>query len=429
MRIGAWIIFVIVLGFCVSKGWHLHSLQKEQTILKEDFAEINRINYGLFNVELWKDKALDIFSGKIQEFKINPEIYDQLDIQLQGYLRALHKEYIVSGKLVDMLLVEAGKSSKINKMFLRLIEDNVHGFVANMDLKSKIPAIARELAKELKRNEPTIKGFLEEELNSLLFDGMESRDLTDPRQVIYEKYGSSNAAESSDYIIPKIAQIQKEITNTLKWIYGLLLSLAILWGLFFKVIGKRSLVVGFTLISIVMLVLGVTLPMIDIDARLDNFSFNVMGNDVNFDEQVLYFQSKSILDVTHTLLQGSGIDLKIVGFLILMFSIVFPFFKLILSTLFLYMDKIRNSKLAQNVIFYLGKWSMADVFVVAIFMAYIGFYGIVTSQLGEIGGGDGYSVETINYSKLSPGALFFTSYCVLSIITSIIINKMHIKEN
>ena len=30
-----------------------------------------------------------------------------------------------------------------------------------------------------------------------------------------------------------------------------------------------------------------------------------------------------------------------------------------------------------------GKWSMADVMVVAIFMAYIGFNGIITSQFGQ----------------------------------------------
>ena len=51
------------------------------------------------------------------------------------------------------------------------------------------------------------------------------------------------------------------------------------------------------------------------------------------------------------------------------------------------------------------------VFVVAMFMAYIGFYGIITAQLGDIGRNQtGYAVETLNYSKLSPGALFFTTY-------------------
>ncbi|MGK0317790.1 MAG: putative paraquat-inducible protein A [Saprospiraceae bacterium] len=79
-----------------------------------------------------------------------------------------------------------------------------------------------------------------------------------------------------------------------------------------------------------------------------------------------------------------------------MFSIVVPFIKLVLSSAFLYSNKIRNNKLAKGIIYHLGKWSMADVFVVAMFMAYIGFYGIITSQLGDIGRNQtGYAVETL----------------------------------
>jgi hypothetical protein len=67
---------------------------------------------------------------------------------------------------------------------------------------------------------------------------------------------------------------------------------------------------------------------------------------------------------------------------------------------------------------------MADVFVVALFMAYIGFYGIISSQLNSIANNrGGFAVETINNSGLAPGALFFTTYCVLSIIVGILINK------
>jgi len=195
-------------------------------------------------------------------------------------------------------------------------------------------------------------------------------------------------------------------------------------ALFYKLSGLKLTILAFTLISIMMLILGVSLPMIDIDARLNQIDMIVFDNNITFAEQYLYYQSKSILDVTWTLLEGRGIDLKIVGLLILLFSIVFPFFKLVLSTLFLYIEKLQHSKLAQNIIFYLGKWSMADVFVVAMFMAYIGFDGLVTSQLNQISGNtNGFAVETLNYSTMAPGALFFVSYCILSIVVSIIINK------
>ena len=67
---------------------------------------------------------------------------------------------------------------------------------------------------------------------------------------------------------------------------------------------------------------------------------------------------------------------------------------------------------------------MADVFVIAMFMAYFGFYGLISSQLGTISQNQGgFAIETINYSKLSPGAFFFTGYTILSIFIGILINR------
>ena len=72
---------------------------------------------------------------------------------------------------------------------------------------------------------------------------------------------------------------------------------------------------------------------------------------------------------------------------------------------------------------------MADVFVVALFMSYIGFHGLLTSQLGGIARNEtGFAIETLNYSRLAPGAFFFTSYCILSIIIGIIINRQDIRS-
>ena len=164
--------------------------------------------------------------------------------------------------------------------------------------------------------------------------------------------------------------------------------------------------------------------MIEIDARMNSFVFNLFDKDISFGEQSVLFQSKSILGVTKTLLESRGIDLKIVGYMVLCFSVVFPMIKLILSAFYLGSARLQKSKLIKNIIFYLGKWSMADVFVVALFMAYIGFFGLVDSQLGAIEQNKGgFAVETVNYTHLGPGALFFTAYCVLSIILGTVISK------
>ena len=185
-----------------------------------------------------------------------------------------------------------------------------------------------------------------------------------------------------------------------------------------------------TLICTVFLALGLALPMIDLDARLSTIDVNLLDSNIHFDEQVMYYQSKSIIDVTITLLEGRGIDLKIVGFLILLFSIILPFLKMLLTTVYLFIGKSRNSQLIKVIIFYMGKWSMADVFVVAIFMSYIGFYGLISSMLNDFSYQSySSSADTVNYSSLSPGIIYFSSYCLLSIVMSSIVHRKFRKRD
>lgn len=425
-----YIIYLILAGlvlFSAKEALTLYGLQKEQTDYKEDFAQLHLINYGLFNMEMWKGKVVAIFDAKIKTFKIDPKMYTEVNKQLRTYLNNVYEEYFTSGKLVDEFVKEAEKKGSINKLFLNLIKGSAKDMIKDLDLSDKIPAIADQLTTEIKSNEHVIKGYLTKELDEMLFANS-GKTYVDPRAGLLLKHNTDDMETLSADLKTMIAEQDILINEKIKLLYLLLIAAILIAGFSFKLIQFKALVLSLTTISIVFLVLGISMPMIDIDARLNSFNINLMGNDLSFDEQVLYFQSKSITDVTQTLIQSRGIDTKIVGMLVFLFSIIFPFLKLSLSSMFLFSERIRRSTWAKNIIFYLGKWSMADVFVVAIFMAYIGFYGIISSQLNEIAAGDAYTVETINYSQLSPGALFFTSYCILSIITSIIIDRTENKN-
>ena len=70
-------------------------------------------------------------------------------------------------------------------------------------------------------------------------------------------------------------------------------------------------------------------------------------------------------------------------------------------------------------VFKTGKWSMADVMVIAIFMAYIGFSGILNEQLNHLGGlTSSVDVLTTNKTQLQTGFFLFTAFAVISLITS-----------
>lgn len=422
-----YIIFVLLIGltsYGATEGYGLYLEQTKISQLKADYADINRINYGLFNLDLWKQKAMTIFDDKIGEFKISPDVYRQLEDEVMIYLDNVYEEYIGSGKLVNEMIAEAEESGSVNKFFLKMIKGNIGEQIKKLNIDKQLPTIAKAISKEIKANEPKIRYYIEEGLQDMLFAGAENIEIVDPREPIYQLYGAETLEGTNKAILSEIESIDPLIDKTLERVI-LIMGISIVLGLLlYRILGFKLFVSHWTIASVVLLVLGVSMPMIDLDARLNSFQMDLLGSKIGFGEQSLYYQSKSIIDVTTTLIKEGAGDLKIVGYMILMFSVIFPFIKLMLSALFLFSAKVSNSKLAKGIIFHLGKWSMADVFVVALFMSYIGFHGLLTSQLGGIARNEtGFAIETLNYSRLAPGALFFTSYCILSIIIGIIINR------
>jgi hypothetical protein len=62
---------------------------------------------------------------------------------------------------------------------------------------------------------------------------------------------------------------------------------------------------------------------------------------------------------------------------------------------------------------------MADVMVVAIFMAYIGFNGIITSEFDQLSkAGQQLDMITTNGTSLQPGYYLFLAYCLLGLFLS-----------
>ena len=390
---------------------------------KEDLAEINKVNYGLFNVRLWKQEAMRVFENRISQFEISDKAYRQVEVELEKYLHGINKEYIESGKIFSNIFADAEKKPEVNKVFLELIKDNTAPQIKNLQIQKYIPDMAVQLAGELKKQEPQLRDIMRSELKKILIDN-DSIKIDDPRDIIYAKYGLTTQKATSELLNEKITLLRSEIEINVRLVFGIGLGSFLLFWVLFTYSGQLATITSMTVISVIMLVLGVSLPMIDLEALLNAFEMQVLGTSIGFDQQYIYYQSKSILDVTETLINSGGIDLKTVGYMVLCFSVIFPFIKLVLTVLYLFSAKIRENRWVQNIIFYLGKWSMADVFVVALFMAYIGFYGILNSQLNAIENNKGgFAVETLNNSTLSPGALFFTSYCIMSIILGIIVNK------
>ena len=67
---------------------------------------------------------------------------------------------------------------------------------------------------------------------------------------------------------------------------------------------------------------------------------------------------------------------------------------------------------------------MADVMVVAIFMAYVGFNGIVGGELHRLSEStDSIEIFTTNGTKLLGGFYLFLCFCLSSLVLSELLNK------
>jgi hypothetical protein len=204
------------------------------------------------------------------------------------------------------------------------------------------------------------------------------------------------------------------------------------WALKNQVALHTPLFIISILLALIVLFVGLTSPMIEIDARIKEMSFLLIGERISFSDQVIFFQSKSIVDVVRVLLETGQFDSAFVGVLILIFSIVFPIGKLLATKLYLLgSEKWRNSKVIQFFAFKSGKWSMADVNVVAIFMAYIGFKGILDSQLSNLNmKTESLASISTNETSLQPGFILFVAFVLFGLILSVILQRItiHVAE-
>ncbi|MBT8220230.1 MAG: paraquat-inducible protein A [Bacteroidia bacterium] len=89
----------------------------------------------------------------------------------------------------------------------------------------------------------------------------------------------------------------------------------------------------------------------------------------------------------------------LVAFLILFFSIVVPIIKAVLLLIVLFIKTVPRRLQIFKVVHQIGKWSMADVFVVGVLIAYLG-----TSSNDNI---DAY---------LHDGFYYFLAYCIISLM-------------
>ena len=160
-------------------------------------------------------------------------------------------------------------------------------------------------------------------------------------------------------------------------------------------ISLRSFTIFASLAAIITLIFGLMTPILMVTIHKE---VEYLG------DIVLSFESKGIIGSIGKLWDGGDI---VVALVILLFSVLVPIVK-ILSLLFV--SIFIESKFAHAIVKFfkiIGKWSMVDVFVVAVFLVYL------TANKGDV-----------SRAEVEVGLYFFLAYVIVSMLVSLSADKM-----
>ena len=109
----------------------------------------------------------------------------------------------------------------------------------------------------------------------------------------------------------------------------------------------------------------------------------------------------------------------LVAALIFLFSVCIPLFKTTLVTIAYIKKNTQLEKKLMGLVSGIGKWSMADVFVVAVFLAILSTNHAETvnsNQISLFGFKIAIDISSQTLSSVGQGFYYFTGYCFLSLI-------------
>lgn len=195
-----------------------------------------------------------------------------------------------------------------------------------------------------------------------------------------------------------------------------------------KLSSRNKLAFFTSIVSFLFLFPGIYLSMLSIsttgsiNAKMPHVERNIIGlPNVSGSEQ--HHMAINILDTTRSILNTVhdlwGKDYFFVASMIFLFSIIVPVTKGVLLT---YSFFSRNSTRRKNIFYFIkaiGKWSMCDVFIVAVLLAYLSTGASKTANVKNMTV-MGYSVKVDVFAgmhaQLHVGFWCFLTYCLLSLI-------------
>lgn len=408
-------LLIIAEGYV---GYRLHQLSERQEQLKYDHAQMNNIMLGLFSLEQWQGKIEAIVSRQVKNLDISPKQKRELQKEIEGVILALINK-------AEALLVKPEKKTIRGK----LVKFAVKNFVKVDTIKKQVPSIARTIIAKV--DNPTTR----KQLGSMALEKLDKIDETafidstlkaNARKInkVYVAYHVSTREDFNKKIVMGLKEVKTATyTYSAAMLGGIIVFLLAWWFCRKRNYFHAPLFILSLFFAFILLGVGLTASMIEVDARITEVNFVLLGQPITFTDQVLFFQSKSILDVVVILITSAAVDSMIVGGLLLVFSVLFPILKLSSTGIHLLGRKsLAENKFIKYFAFQSGKWSMADVIVIGILMAYIGLNGLLEDQLKNLNiPADSLTLISTHNTALQPGYIIFIAFVLFGLVLSTIL--------
>ncbi|MDN3548712.1 paraquat-inducible protein A [Mucilaginibacter aquaedulcis] len=409
----------LLLAGAVYSGYRLAGISAEREQVKEDYSLSNSVTFGLFSIDQWRDRITDVLSNQIQGYHITKS--QQRDILLMVE-KQMHE--LVSKTVAEINQPKKGLGAKLKKLAFNTLVDSA-------ELQAQVRPFAKTIVAKISspESEARLKNIAGSKVNQLtrqIYDSVSVANYAVTKYV-YKKYKVADPVTFNKRIDERLSELKVQLIQYVCIMLGCVLVALLLWLSLRKQVHLQTPLFVFALMfALVMLITGSFLPVIEVDARIQSLELELLNGKVEFKNQVLFYQSKSILGIVETLIAQPKPDAIVVGVLILLFILILPLLRLIAKGIYV----LSSKKMGQNGIvryltFELGKWDMSDVMIVGMLMTYIGLNGILKSQLSGLNmHTESLNVITANGTSLQPGYFIFAGYVLFAILLSYILKRV-----
>lgn len=376
--------------------------------LRTNLAEISHARYGLFDAGQWVAQILPIINQQV----------DAIDLTSgnQASLRPMAERalYRLLDQVKEQMAPKPGAGGGFAAQAMgAMVNSMIEG------LRPKVPEFANTVLKELgsKDNKEAIKKYIA----GIIADGAKNTfspvDRTEYSRIL-KQYACADGAACRGVIRKRIEDANRRISGEYMAALGSA-ALALILLLWQRKRLSRTGVALAILFCLTLLAGGVLSPMLEVEARISRIDMTFFGQPLTFGEQVLYYQSKTVLEVFHTLIDIGQPEMYLVAVLLLTFSVIFPALKMLtLGACLIRPEWLMRSRVAHFFALESSKWSMADVMAIAIFMSFVAFNGVISGALGGLKSPGSQIVIPTDSSQVLAGFYLFIGFVLSSLFLS-----------